>query len=461
MQNLLALLSSVVIPWWHRLSTSESVAVVALGGAALILLLFAAWEWLKSPVNLRVLEGVRLVSSDKLAKRTASPDKAKRARQLMFGQVPWPTAFEDKHALIVGTTGVGKSTLIRQLLGGIRNRDGRAIVVDLNGDFSRALGVPTDKRFNPLDASSVKWNPLREIQKLEDIDLVLRAAIPAGTTPEDENWRQYARQFLNAVMARLFEAKELRLDRLRYYVMDAGEKELAAFLQTGSQPYRIQSNNMASTVKSIAQSCVQSLAHASAAPDFSVRKWVRQGQGFIFITPRDRDRAALLTLMNAFMNLAIAEALSAPSGKPFRPIAVVVDELASFDFDDLQGVLEKGRKFGVVAFAGIQNVAQLRQKYGQEGATTLLACFRTKVIFNPGDAETAKRMAEEIGRQVVERRQISHSRSAGNSSTSESWHREDRYAVSPESLQALPDLSAYLKIGGDFEVAKINLARGT
>jgi type IV secretory pathway TraG/TraD family ATPase VirD4 len=261
-------------------------------------------------------------------------------------------------------------------------------------------------------------------------------------------------------MVRLQEADELRMDRLRYFVMDAGDKELAAFLQTGSQPYRIQANNMASTVKSIAQSCVQSLAHASNEPDFSVRKWVRNGQGFIFITPRDRDRVALVTLINAFMNLAIAEALSPQTGKRFRPIAVVVDELASFDLDDLEGVLEKGRKFGLVAFAGIQNIAQLRKKYGPDGATTLLACFRTKVIFNPGDAETAKRMAEELGSQTIERREVSYSHSPGRTtSTTNSWRREEGLAVSPEDLQSLPDLTAYLKLGGNFPIAKITIPR--
>jgi type IV secretory pathway TraG/TraD family ATPase VirD4 len=212
-------------------------------------------------------------------------------------------------------------------------------------------------------------------------------------------------------------------------------------------------------VKSIAQSCVQGLSLAAATSDFSVRQWVRNGKGFIFITPRDRDRAALSTLVNAFMNMAVAEALSAPPGKRFRPIAVIVDELASFEFDDLEGVLEKGRKFGLVAFAGIQNIAQLRKKFGADGATTLLACFRTKVVFNPGDAETAKRMAEEIGRQVVERREVSQTRSTSGSAQTASWRREERLAVSAEDLQRLPDLTAFIRFGGDYPTAKIVVPR--
>ncbi len=451
--------SFALLVWWEGLPVIKAVLLAVLGLAVMAAVAVLVFEWLRGPVNLRVLEGVRLVDAARLARRTAHRDKAKRPLQLMFGQVPWPAELEDKHALIVGTTGVGKSTLIRQLLHGLRRRGQRAIVVDLNGEFAAAFRKSGDRVFNPLDESGVKWNPLNEIKAPEDIDAVLKAILPTGSTAEDENWRGYARQFLRAVMFRLQEVGDLRLDRLRHFVMDAGDKELGAFLQDGSQPFRLQNNSMASTVKSIAQSCVQGLTLAATTTDFSVREWVRKGKGFIFITPRDRDRAALSTLVNAFMNMAVAEALSAPPGKRFRPIAVIVDELASFEFDDLEGVLEKGRKFGLVAFAGIQNIAQLRKKFGVDGATTLLACFRTKIVFNPGDAETAKRMAEEIGRQTVERREVAHTRSPSGSSQTASWRREEQLTVSAEDLQRLPDLTAFVRFGGDFPVAKIVVPR--
>ena len=459
MQTSLLPLLTWLFAWWRALPVAQGVMVLIVGAAFVVTLVVLLIDWIRGPRTERVLDGTQVVAAATLARRTAYRDKSRRSHQLVMGEVPWPEALEDKHALIVGTTGVGKSTLIRQLLRGLRARGQRAIVVDLNGEFAATFLAPGDKVFNPLDAASVKWNPLNEIRQISDIDLVLKAAIPTGATPEDESWKSYARQFLQAIMVRLYEAKELRMDRLRHYVMDAGDKELAAFLQTGSQPYKIQANSMASTLKSIAQSCIQSLAPAADEPNFSIRQWVRRGEGSIFITPRDRDRASLLNLINAFVNLAIAEAMSAPPGKRFQPIALIVDELASFDLDDLQGVLEKGRKFGLVAFAGIQNIAQLRQKYGADGSTTLLACFRTKVVFNPGDAETAKRMAEELGRQVVERREVSHTSGDGRSSETVSWRRDEDLAVSPAQLQRLPDLMAYLKLGGDFPVAKIAIPR--
>lgn len=416
------------------------------------------WERIKGPVTERYVEGFKVVSYKELAKITAYKDKAKRPTQIMFGQIPWPEALERMHALIVGSTGVGKSTLIRQILSRIRAKGGRAIVVDLNGDFAAKFLVDGDKIFNPFEEGSVRWSPLAEIDSDADIGAILKAMIPSGSTPEDENWRVYARQFLQALMKRLREAGELTMDRLKHYSMVAGDKEVTAFLQGGANPIRLQENSMVSNTKTLVKSCIESLEYGAKKTDFSVREWVREGNGFIFITPRDLQREALNPLINAFMNIAVAQALSPPSRTPFSPLSLVVDELSSFEFDDLQGVLEKGRKFGLVAYAGIQNIAQLRQKYGADGADVLMSCFRTKIIFNPGDAATGERMAAEIGSVTVETLEVSSSNGKKGGSVTKSWRlQKPKPAVSGDQLRKLPNLQAYVKFDGDYPIAKITL----
>lgn len=54
-------------------------------------------------------------------------------RLLTLGGQPWPTELETLHLLAAGTTGAGKSTLIEELLDGIRARGDRVIVCDPNG----------------------------------------------------------------------------------------------------------------------------------------------------------------------------------------------------------------------------------------------------------------------------------------------------------------------------------------
>ena len=449
----------VFLSFWDRLppvGKALLVFIVVLLAIGAVVALVAEF---KGPITERHLSGVRLVSWKQLAKMTVYKDKKKRQFQIMLGEVPWPAELENRHALIDGTSGAGKSTLIRQILPRIRTRGERAIVVDLNGDFAQKFFAPGDKIFNPFDPASVQWSPLAEVREAKDIDTLLRAMVPTGTTPEDENWRGFARDLLKALMRRLHEEGELRMDRLKHYAVSAGDKEIAAFLQGGANPTRLQENSMVSTSKSVLKHFVESWDGAPSESNFSIADWVRHGTGFIFVTPKEDERQALMPLINIFINMAVKGALSPATGKKNKPIALVIDELSSFDFDDLQGVLEKGRKFGLVAYAGIQNVSQLRQKYGIEGSKVLMSCFSTKVIFNPGDADTADEMADEIGKHVVERLEISHTRTTKNGSTvTQSWRRSPpEHLIMSTDLRKLRPLHAYVKFTGDYPVAKITV----
>jgi type IV secretory pathway TraG/TraD family ATPase VirD4 len=449
----------LALKYWDRLPFSGKALVIFMVALLVVAAIGALVAAFQGPVTERHLTGVLLVGWQHLAKKTAYKDKKRRPFQIMLGEVPWPAELENRHALISGTTGAGKSTLIRQILPRIRARGERAIVVDLNGDFAQKFLAPGDRIFNPFDPASVRWNPLAEIREVKDIDPLLRAMIPTGTTPEDENWRGFARDLLKALMRRLHEEGELRMERLQHYAVAAGDKEIAAFLQGGANPTRLQENSMVSNSKSELKHFVEALDCAPSESNFSIADWVQNGTGFIFITPRENERQTLMPLINTFMNMAVKGALSPATGKRNKPIALLIDELSSFDFDDLQGVLEKGRKFGLVAYAGIQNVSQLRQKYGIDGAKVLMSCFSTKVIFNPGDADTADEMADEIGEHVVERLEISHTSTARSGSTvTKSWRRSGpEHLILSTDLRKLRPLHAYLKFAGDYPVAKITV----
>jgi type IV secretory pathway TraG/TraD family ATPase VirD4 len=444
---------------WDSLPIFGRIFFVFVVVLLLIAIVGALVDAFKVPVTERHVTGVRLVNWKDLARKTAYKDKKRRHLQIMLGEVPWPADLENRHLLIDGTSGAGKSTLIRQLLPNIRARGERAIVVDLNGDFAAKFFVQGDKIFNPFDQKSVLWSPLAEVREVKDIASLLRAMIPTGTTAEDENWRGFARDFLKALMLRLHEVGELQMDRLKHYVVAAGDKEVAAFLQGGKNPTRLQENSMVSTSKSVLKHFVESWDCAPVASNFSIADWAQTGTGFIFITPKEKDRQAFMPLINTFVNIAVKYALSPPAGRNCKPIALVIDELSSFDFDDLQGVLEKGRKFSLVAYAGIQNVAQLRQKYGVDGAKVLMSCFSSKVIFNPGDADTADEMAAELGEHVVEQLETSRTQnSKGGSTVTKSWRLlQPKHIVLSSDLRKLKPLHAYVKFNGDYPVSQITV----
>lgn len=436
-----------------RLEQKVLITIVLLAGLYGLVNWVLEWlsfDWGKREKHIR---GARIESVRTLNARTKKSGSASsRNEHFKLGEINLPHELEFKHLLLVGTTGAGKSTAIHQLIPVAQRRGQRQIILDLAGEFERRHKQRGDSIFAPGRFDSVRWNPLAEIRNDADVDLVFESIVPAGKGESAQEWNSYARSFLKALARRLIETNELSIERLHYWVSVAGEKELKLFLSDGERPYRVLENGMTSSVKSITQNCIESLRHAHPAADFSVREWVRSGKGGLYISIPENARAAMSGLVSMLVNMAITEALSA-ANRPYAPISVFADEVSAYDLD-LEVIGARGRKYQVFLFAGMQNISQLQKAYGMHGATTLLACFGTKVIFNPGDYSTAELMAAEIGREEVESCVASYGDSPTGRTTSETIKREIRHLVLPDELLRLPSLHAYVKFSGDYPVAK-------
>ena len=77
-----------------------------------------------------------------------------------------PLHAEAKHVQVMGDTGVGKSTLLRQMLSQIEDRGESAIVYDPASDFIQRFYREDrgDVILNPLDARSCYWSPAAELR---------------------------------------------------------------------------------------------------------------------------------------------------------------------------------------------------------------------------------------------------------------------------------------------------------
>jgi hypothetical protein len=78
-----------------------------------------------------------------------------------------PRDAENKHFLIVGDTGSGKSSIIRQMLYQVESRGDSAIVYDPACEFVKQFYNPHrgDIVLNPLDARMPYWNPSKELRR--------------------------------------------------------------------------------------------------------------------------------------------------------------------------------------------------------------------------------------------------------------------------------------------------------
>jgi type IV secretory pathway TraG/TraD family ATPase VirD4 len=146
---------------------------------------------------------------------------------------------------------------------------------------------------------------------------------------------------------------------------------------------------------------------------FSIKKWVREGKGCLFMTYKESQLDSLRPMLGAWFSLAIKEVLSL-SPDLTRRVWMIMDELDSLGtVGSLSDALTKGRKYGLSAIATVQTLSQLKDRYGENGSQTLLSCFVNKLIMRQGSHFDAEYWSKEIGQVETIRENKSSSVSAG------------------------------------------------
>src|SRR5689334_803170 len=72
--------------------------------------------------------------------RVRYQNRARSLKRITLAGVPIAAADETKHFKLIGATGTGKSTAIRQLMKAALERGDRAVITDPEGAFLRCLG---------------------------------------------------------------------------------------------------------------------------------------------------------------------------------------------------------------------------------------------------------------------------------------------------------------------------------
>jgi type IV secretory pathway TraG/TraD family ATPase VirD4 len=383
--------------------------------------------------------------------------------RLSLAGVQVPLLDETKHFKMIGTTGTGKSTAIRELLGGALARGDRAVFADPDGGyrdrfFRRYRG---DIVLNPFEPASVKWDPFAEIHDAYDIEQLSAGLIPASADASSNEWRAYARTFLSAALRRCLIDHRPLSELWRLLAVASADELRAVVADTPASPFLDPENGrMFGSIRSVAVSAVAALeyVHAQRSAPFSLRQWVRAAAGgALFIPYRAGQIAALRALIATWMRLAIFEAMNGDEHRDCR-LWFVVDELDALGaIDGLKDALARLRKFGGRCVLGFQSIAQVSGIYGAAEAQTIVEnCGNTLILRcagseNGGTSQFASRL---IGEREVIRRQISRgsdreaafaARGARRSRTITDQHVTET-AVMASQIEQLPDLCGYLKL---------------
>jgi type IV secretory pathway TraG/TraD family ATPase VirD4 len=419
-----------------------------------------------------------LLADGRRAQRRGARLRKSGAGALTLAGIAIPGADETKHFKLLGTTGTGKSTAIRELIGAALARGDRAVFADPDGGYlarfyDRYRG---DIVLNPFERHSVKWDWYAEINNGYDVEQLAGALIPSGEDASGREWRGYARTFLTAVTRRCHQQGRRDPAELWRLLTVASSEELRPVVaDSPAQPFLEPDNaRMFGSIRSVAGSAIAALEYIQAqrAVAFSVREWVRAptGSGLLFIPYKAGQIAALRSMIATWVRLAIFEAMSQEEERDQR-LWFVVDELDALGaIDGLKDALARLRKFGGRCVLGFQSVAQVFGTYGPpDGQAILENCANTLILrCSGGDpGGTAQFASRLIGEREILRRQIARGSDhdsawparGGRRSKNISEHHVTEPAVMPSQLEQLPDLSGYLKTASSPEWLKVSFGR--
>jgi type IV secretory pathway TraG/TraD family ATPase VirD4 len=386
------------------------------------------------------------------------------AEPLTLAGVAIAAGDETKHFKLIGTTGTGKSTAIRELLGAAIARGDRAVFADPDGGYMARFydRYRGDVVLNPFERDSVKWDLFAEIQNSYDVEQLASGLIPTVDDPSASEWRGYARTFLTAVIRRCYICGDREIANLWRLLTMASADELRPIVAgTPAQPFLDPDNaRMFGSIRSVTGSAIAAFEYIQAqrAAPFSVREWVRTRTlpGVVFIPYKAGQIAAMRSMIATWMRLAIFEAMSQAEGRDQR-LWFVVDELDALGaIDGLKDALARLRKFGCRCVLGFQSIAQVSSTYGQSDAQTIVEnCSNTLILRcsgseNGGTSQFASRL---IGDREIQRRQISRGSDREGAMSTRGARRSRSIteqcvtepAVMASELEQLPDLCGYLK----------------
>jgi type IV conjugative transfer system coupling protein TraD len=422
--------------------------------AGMFLLICGTWVW-RGRAN-------KLMESKALQKFL---EKEKIASSFKIGGVSLRLNSETQHLLFCGTTGTGKSNCFTHLFPQIRDQKQRAIIVDTTGEFvSRYYREGKDVLINPFDERSVSWNPWVECEYPYHYDEIAYGFIPQ--TGNDRFWSESARTVFSEALMFLANEDSRNVDELYSLLLEDSLLNLyKALINTPAASLLDPSGDKtAMSIRSHLAPYLKVLRYLPKnKPVFSVRDWVKNTEtnsehdSWLFITSTPDQRETLKPLLTGLMTIAF-NALMNTKPDPHRRLWFVIDELISLNKQEvLPKALAEIRKYGGCIAAGIQNIPQLQEQYGNAETKSLTSLFNTKVVFRNGDPETARHMSQMLGEQEVKETIEGLSYGAHQMRDGVSLNEQKRMkpVVSATDIMALNDLEAYLKLPGNLPITHL------
>lgn len=377
--------------------------------------------------------------------------------------MPIPVDVEDGGFLLTGSPGTGKSQATTCMLDTLQAGGHRAVIADAEGIFYSRYADAGSVLFNPLDRRSVSWSPLAELKSPQDCPALAKSLIPDGHGAE-ASWNDAAQTVLEGLLRKCWEAGLTNAELYRLACVADTEELQQILAGTAAMTVVGNARYFGEVRPGLGRylRCFEYLDPAAGRNSFSVRDYITEESGWLFVTYTQEQRTALLPLIQCALDVASRAILSLPhttgDRSKQRRTWFVLDELPLLGrIMSLIPLLTNGSKHGAAVIATAQTIALFRETYGHDATQTILATLGTWLTLRVSDAETAEYMSKSIGDEEVRRVVASGGKNDSGKSNNWSEQHSTRRVVMPSQLQNLPRMHGYLNISGDLPVVAVTL----
>ncbi|MDF4734259.1 type IV conjugative transfer system coupling protein TraD [Vibrio parahaemolyticus] len=467
---------------WHNVQIYFLIALVIGMAIFMIALRFFKEQGEKQSEDFHI-RGFRLAPPEAITKELKARAKAKKKRGYGDGSISsfeidghalLKQYFEVQHLLIDGTTGAGKSSMIRKLVRWIRAQGDKAIIYDKGCTFTGKFYNPaTDVLLNPFDKRCANWDVWSDAIEAPDFENMAAALIPQHGEG-DPFWVDSARTIFSSTAYRMSQDdKPCTTERLLSLILTSELETLGNFLE-GTESASLVSKDIKKTaisIKSVLATYIKSLRfldglNNEARPDklrqkFSITNWVQDDnqKGFLFLSSNAQQHASLRPLISMWLAIA-SNAILGLKEYEERRIWVIMDEMPSLHkLPELGSIIAEVRKFGGCYLIGIQSYAQLVKTYGKNAAEEMFDLLNTRFFFRAPSEPMARISAKDLGEQEVDvsKENVSYGANTLRDGVSLGHQTITRPVVSASEIQALDDLQCYLRSPGIDLITRLDL----